>query len=618
MHPAVLIEDWAIALCTAAIVTILFQKIKQPPVLGYLIAGIIIGPYTPPFSFIDDENDIRLLAEFGVIFLMFSLGLEFNLNKLLKVGLSAAGAALFEVVTMITLGYYVGQWLGWTDHDSLLLGAALSISSTTIIIKALENFKLKKERFAQLMVGILIVEDLLAILLLVFLSNFVYTSSESAHSIFWAGGKLLLVISSWILIGYLTVPYLMRKLRSYINHETLTIISVGLCLFLSAIAIHFQYSVALGAFIMGSILAETPQVHRIEALTLPIRDVFAAVFFVSVGMLIDPHMLYLHFWTILLLAFVTVVGKIFFTSLGSLLSGQPWSDSVKVGFGMAQIGEFSFIIIGLGSADHFISANLYPIIVAISAITTFTTPYLIKFSGRAAKLSETYFPSKIFRKYQHWLHAFGTSKTLYSRWREITRFAVCGLVIAILMTFSPSYLFPPAPYYVDYVLWIFTGLMALPFIWGMTCYGGFSKKKALLAAVLIGVMTYWAFGSWPITFVTLVILSLIVACCATVLRNIYFWFEKHMLDNLSKSGDGAGSIFELGYGQEDVELFIMRTMTIDQGSPFINRTIGTSHVVPKSEGMVVGLEREGKQLLNPDSRTILKEGDILLILGKNS
>lgn len=619
MHSGVLIEDWAIALCTAAIVTILFQKIKQPPVLGYLIAGMIIGPYTPPFSFIDDEIAIRTLAEFGVIFLMFSLGLEFSLNKLSRVGFTAIGGAIFEVVTMLGLGYYVGHYfLGWSYTDSILLGAALAISSTTIIIKALENFSLKKEKFAQLMVGVLIVEDLLAILLLVFFSNFLSTDALVPKDLFWATGKLLLVISSWILLGYLIIPYLMRKLRPYINHESLTISSVGLCLLLSTIAIHFNYSVALGAFIMGSILAETPQVHRIEALTLPIRDLFAAVFFVSIGMLIDPSMLYVHFWTILFLALMTILGKILFTTIGTMLCGQSFSDSIKVGFGMAQIGEFSFIIIGIGSAGHEISPNLYPIIVAISAITTFTTPYLIKFSVPFARYAEKFSFNSYLAKYKTWLHSLRDGWTSAFNWNKIMRFTVCALVISILMTFSPSYLFPPAPYYIDYMLWIITGVMTLPFIWAMVFCDGFSWTCAICTALLIGVMSFWAFGSPLIALGTVAALGAIVYFCTPILKKVYFWLENALVNNLSKADEGKDSFFELGYGQEDVELFILRTITIEEGSPLINRTIGSSDIVPRSEGMIVGMEREGHQLLNPDKRTLIKEGDVLLILGKNS
>lgn len=617
MHPAVLIEDWAIALCTAAIVTILFQKIKQPPVLGYLLAGMIIGPYTPPFAFVDDEKDIRLLAEFGVIFLMFSLGLEFSLNKLVRVGFSAIVTATFEVITMMALGYYAGHLLGWSYQESLLLGAALAISSTTIIIKALENLHLKKEKFAQLMVGVLIVEDLLAILILVFFSNFAQPDAVQINDVFWAGGKLLLVISSWILIGYLAVPYLMRRLKNYINHETLTIISVGLCLFLSAIALHFQYSVALGAFIMGSILAETPQVHRIEALTLPIRDVFAAVFFVSVGMLIDPVMLYQHFWAIIFLAIITVLGKIVMTATGSLLSGQSIGDSTKVGFGMAQIGEFSFIIIGLGSAGHFINESLYPIVVAISAITTFTTPYLIRFSIPIALYLEQHLPQTALHNYQKKLQDWGEESSLSLPWNVITRFVVCSLVVAILMAFSPSYLFPPSPYYADYVLWILTVLTTLPFIWGMICHTGFSWFRAVLAGALVTLFTYWAFNSWQLVAITLVLIGSIMTSCSWILKSAYLWFEKSLLFNLSKSSEDKGNVFELGYGQEDIELFILKTIKIGEGSQLINRTIGTSDIISRSEGMVVGLERDGHQLLNPDRRTLLKEGDVLLVFGKN-
>lgn len=618
-HPSVLIEDWAIALCTAAVVTILFQKIKQPPVLGYLIAGMIVGPYTPPFSFIDDEQDIRMLAEFGVIFLMFALGLEFSLSKLVKVGFSVFVTAVFEVVGMMTIGYYAGSFLGWNFYDSLLLGAALAISSTTIIIKTLDHFRLKKEYFSQLMVGILIVEDLLAILLLVFFTNFVHSNVENP-SIIWAGGKLLLVVSTWILLGYLIIPYVMGKIRHYINHETLTIISIGLCLFLSALSLHFQYSVALGAFIMGSILAETPQAQRIEALTLPIRDVFAAVFFVSVGMLIDPMMLYEHFWVILFLAAITIAGKLLATGMGALLSGQSLSDSIKVGFGMAQIGEFSFILIGLGGAGELISPTLYPIVVAISAITTFTTPYLIRFSLPFSAWVTSSLPAswaKSLDNYQAKVKAIISRPSESSEVTQtIFRFVAGAIVIAILGTFTPNYLFPYIPDEMTPIVWGLLLLVAAPFVWAMVAGLESPILRLGLTAVELAFLGYNAFSSWTMVVYTLIFSGFVLFCASHFLSQCYHWLEQLFIGNLSLEKDTP--LFDIGYGEDTVNLYILKTITIDEGSPLINRTLASSDIVPKSQGMVVGLERAGSQILNPDPRTQLREGDQLLIFGKTT
>ena len=363
---------------SAAIVIVLFQKIRQPIVLGYLIAGLIVGPYTPPFSLVDDETEIRILAELGVIFLMFSLGLEFTFSKLKRLGLPAVIIAAVEVFFMLFIGFFMGKWLGWSPYECLLLGAALSISSTTIIIKTMEEFHLKRYAFAQLMVGVLLIEDLLAILLLVYVSTTGANENIFSWEIVATTTKLLLVISSWFLIGYFALPFIMRKIQHYINTESLTIISIGLCLFLSAVASYFNYSTALGAFIMGSIFAETPLSHKIENLTAPIRDVFAAVFFVSVGMLIDPNLIITYWPYVLILSAVTIVGKILTSGIGALVAGESLADALRLGSSMAQIGEFSFIIIGIGSSVKTTDNSIYPIVVAISVVTTFATPYLVQ------------------------------------------------------------------------------------------------------------------------------------------------------------------------------------------------------------------------------------------------
>ena len=288
MHElAPIIQDLAVILGIASLVTLIFQYIRQPVVLGYIVAGIIVGPHTPPYILISDVDNVKVIAELGVIFLMFSLGLEFSFQKLASVGFSASITSLMEVILMMLIGFVTGQAMGWSFYDNVFLGAALSISSTTIIIKALEEMHLKGKRFATLIFGVLIVEDLLAILLLVALSSVVINKDHLFASLSMDAIKLVLVVGSWFLVGYFIVPYCFRKMIHYANQETLTITAIALCLLLVCIATHYHYTPALGAFIMGSILAETPQIHRIEEAIRPIRDIFAAVFFVSVGMLMD-------------------------------------------------------------------------------------------------------------------------------------------------------------------------------------------------------------------------------------------------------------------------------------------------------------------------------------------
>jgi CPA2 family monovalent cation:H+ antiporter-2 len=382
MHQlAPLIYDLAVMLGVAGIVMVVFQYIHQPLVLGYLVAGMIVGPYTPPHGFITDITSIKTLSELGVIFLMFSLGLEFSFEKLMKVGLPAMIIGVIEVAAMVIVGFLLGHALGWPRDDSLFLGAALSISSTTIIVKAIQDLNLKTKHFAHLAVGILIVEDLIAVLLLVALSTVVVTGNVFSFDIAKAGLRLLLVVSSWVFIGYFLVPPIFKFMAKIINQEILTILAVALCLFLSCFAVKLGYSPALGAFIMGAVLAETLLIKRIETLMFPIRDVFAAVFFVSVGMLINPHVIYTHWHLVLLLTLVTIVGKLTITTFAALISRRTKNEALCVGFSMAQIGEFSFIIAAMGLTLNVTDETFYPLIVAVASITTFTTPYFIRFAN---------------------------------------------------------------------------------------------------------------------------------------------------------------------------------------------------------------------------------------------
>ena len=378
MHLAPLIRDLAIILGVAGLISLLFQRIRQPVVLGYIIAGILIGPHTPPFQLITDIPSIQTWAELGVIFLMFSLGLEFSFRKLARVGGSAAITAGAEVLFFLPAGFLVGKAFGWTSIDSLFLGAMLAISSTTIIIKALDDLKLKTHRFAELIFAVLIVEDLIAILLLVGLTTVASNNTISPLELLSASLKLVLVVGGWIISGYFIVPRFMKYVGKVGNNELLTILSLGLCLALVVFANHFHYSTALGAFIMGSILAESPVLHRIENGVASLKDVFGAVFFVFIWMLIDSTALWEHKRAVSVLCLVTHVGQILSTSLRALISGQSLRNSVQVGFGLAQIGEFSFIIAGLG-----LTQSNKPIPLSDRSccflVTTFTTPYLIRF-----------------------------------------------------------------------------------------------------------------------------------------------------------------------------------------------------------------------------------------------
>ena len=380
MHQTSFLQDLAIVMSVAAVATLVFRQLKQPVVLGYILAGLLIGPHTPPFALIADEHAIETLAELGIIFLMFALGLEFSLRKLQKVGATAFIAASLEILLMILAGYALGRSFGWNEMDSIFLGAILSISSTTIIIKALEGLGKTRERFASLIFGILIVEDILAIVMIALLSGFARTGQLEAEAV----GMTILSLGSFLGIllvaGLIVVPRLLDYVARFKSDEMLLVTVVGLCFGISIVTVKLGYSVALGAFLIGAIIAEARQIYKIETLMHPVRDLFSAVFFVSIGMLIDPVLLSKYLVPILAITVVVVLGKVLSCSLGCFVAGNDMRTSLRVGMGLAQIGEFSFIIAALGLSLNVTSDFIYPIAVAVSSLTTLLTPYLIKSS----------------------------------------------------------------------------------------------------------------------------------------------------------------------------------------------------------------------------------------------
>ena len=552
-----LIYDLALMLGLASIVIVIFQRIRQPIVLGYLIAGAITGPHMPPHIFISDVDTIKSLSDLGVIFLMFSLGLEFNFKKLKRVGVSASFMGLMEVLLMIFIGYGLGLMLGWNHYDSLFLGAALSISSTTIIIKAIEELKLKTKHFAQLVVGVLVIEDLLAILLLVALSTIVVTNHVLSYDMFSAAIKLITIIGSWFLLGYFLVPPLCRRISAYVSDETITIIAVAMCLFLVVAAEHVGYSAALGAFIMGSILAETVLIDRIEHVIRPIRDIFAAVFFISVGMLIDPYVI-VHEWRIvLLITVITMFGKIISTTMSAIVTGQSIHDSVRAGFSMAQIGEFSFIIIAMGLSLQVINQKLYPLIVAVSCLTTFTTPYLIRISNSASQKLAEALSRRLLDKisiYNEWMASWqGTAKENAKYTSVMIRLMMNSIIIAIIFTVLDQVIFQHIDYFqsetwdANAISFMIAIILSSPFIWGMlVSYRKLKMTKEKQLMIHPSVWLIWTitfaeiaflgvvyFDSWLTIIFIIVAGSIFFTVMYKKLEQSYRWFEKNLIKNIN-------------------------------------------------------------------------------------
>lgn len=388
-----LISDLAVILISAGLVTLLFKKLKQPVVLGYIVAGILAGPAIKEIPTVTDVESIRIWADIGVVFLLFALGLDFSFKKLMKVGGTAVIGAVTVVIGMMTFGYITGLSLGWGHMNSLFLGGMLSMSSTTIIFKAFDDMGLRNQRFAGVVFGILVVEDLFAVLLMVLLSTLAVSKHVEGMELLDSVIKLGVFLLFCFVVGIYLIPSFLKRARTFLNDETLLIVSIGLCLGMVMIATKAGFSSALGAFVMGSILAETIDAEHIEHIVKPVKDLFGAIFFVSVGMLIDPVLLWEYKIPILILTLVVMVGQILFATFGVLLSGQTVKVAIQSGFSLAQIGEFAFIIASLGLTLKVTDNFLYPIVVAVSVITTFFTPYMIRMAEPAYKIAEQVIPA---------------------------------------------------------------------------------------------------------------------------------------------------------------------------------------------------------------------------------
>jgi monovalent cation:H+ antiporter-2, CPA2 family len=368
-------------MAAAGTMTLLCHWLRQPVVIGYLLAGLIIGPYTPPFPLITDLTSIHTMAELGLVFLLFSLGLEFNLPKIKRVGLSAGLAAVLEVGGMLVIGYFLGKAFGWNKTDCIFLGAILCISSTTIIVKVFMDFKMMQEKFAQVVFGILILEDIVAVAILSILSG-LGSGGPDPKMILAAFLRIGLFVTLFLVLGLLLVPRFIQWVARYNVKEMLGVVTLGLCLSGALLASSFQLSVALGAFLSGAVLAASKEINQIEEWIHPVRDMFSAIFFVSAGMLIQPSLLWTYKFQILAITAVTLVGKVLSGTVGSFAAGYDIKTSARVGMSMAQIGEFSFVIASLGITLKVTSDFLYPLAVTVSSLTTLATPYLIRNSDR--------------------------------------------------------------------------------------------------------------------------------------------------------------------------------------------------------------------------------------------
>ena len=387
-----LINDLALILIVASTVTLLFKKLKQPLVLGYIMAGFIVSPHMPYTMSVMDAVDIKTWADIGVMFLLFSLGLDFSFKKIIKMGITPVITTLTIIFAMMTLGIVVGHAFDWKRMDCIFLGGMLAMSSTTIIYKAFTDMGLRQQKFAQPVMSVLILEDILAIVMMVMLSAIASGNNPDGGEMIGSVVKIGFFLVLWFVVGIFAVPWFLRSTRKLVNNETLLIVSLGLCCLMAVVSTKVGFSSAFGAFVMGSILAETIEAAKIEKLVAPVKDLFGAVFFVSVGMLVDPKIIVEYAVPIGVLVLTILLGQSIFGTFGFLIGGQSLKSAMRCGFSMAQIGEFSFIIASLGLSLHVTGEFLYPVVVAVSVITTFLTPYMIRLSVPSYNVLERHLP----------------------------------------------------------------------------------------------------------------------------------------------------------------------------------------------------------------------------------
>jgi monovalent cation:H+ antiporter-2, CPA2 family len=659
MHHITFLQDLAVVMIIAAIVTVLFRRLKQPVVLGYILAGVIIGEHTPPVQLVTDKHTIQTLSELGVIFLMFSLGLEFSLRKLRAVGSTALIAAVLEILVMVWAGYQLGLAFGWSRMDSIFLGAILSISSTTIIVKALEELGKTKDRFAGLIFGILIVEDLLAIVMIALLSGYATTGSMVAADIGRTVLQLAAFLGSVLVGGLIIVPRLLNWVAKFKSNETLLICVVGLCFGVSLLAVKLEYSVALGAFLIGAIIAEARQIVKIEALTHPVRDLFSAVFFVSIGMLIDPKLLLKYAVPILVITAVVVIGKVAACSFGAFICGNERRDSLRVGMGLAQIGEFSFIIATLGLSKKVTSDFLYPIAVAVSALTTLFTPYLIRASDSVVSWFERHAPRRLAAKldaYTRWVgdlreNRRGSMAAGFLRkwaWHIALNFLLVAAVFITAGALRGRALawWPNVPGGDDGIkamLWLAAMFVSLPML-----IASVRKLEAIAMLISEASVNRAAAGEATDAYRAVIRNTILFAGCAgfvlllivlssailpswkvligaaVIIAAAYLLLRRSFTRLYSKAQAALFETFaEQPQKQPESSTVIpammreakLKVVVLTDKAPGAGKLIVELRLRSETGASIVGIERDGENIINPGPDEELKAGDRILLLG---
>ena len=642
-----LFSDLAIILVTAGIVTVIFKWLKQPLVLGYIVAGFFIGPYFPWFPVVSDPDDVKVWSDIGVVFLMFSIGLGFSVKKLKKVGGTGAITALTELLLMFIIGNLVGSLLGWKSMDCIFLGCMLSISSTTIIIKSFDDLKMGQQKFTSTVTAVLVVEDLIAVLLLVLLSTISVSNKFDGGELAMNLVKLVFFLIVWFMFGIFLVPTFLKWMRKYMTEETLCIVAVGLCFLMVVAASYAGFSTALGAFVMGTILSETIEADVINRLVSPVKNLFGAVFFVSVGMLVDPNILVKYVVPILIIAATVVVFKSMSATIGVLLSGKTPKTAVQSGFCFCQIGEFSFIIAGLGLSFGVINADIYPIIVSVSVVTTFVTPYMIKAALPAYNKVYPKLPARIHHGLDRYCESFnnrsaGQSFRTILR-KQLTSILIYTVIIVALVMISFTWLQPflnrlfvdqagqPTPW--GDVIGLGATLLAVsPFVWALALkhlsakklrswFTEFDRDRIIevpllllrcylaLQAISVVVSHYMHVAAGALTAVVLVIVAILLYSRRAF--TMYNHIEERFVANFNQRQ--AQLSFQIPESMQNK--FYMENMVISPYSSLSGVFIKDANIRHEYDVNIVSIERAGKIYDLPNRDSLLLPQDRLSVIG---
>lgn len=637
-----LITDLALILLLGAVVTVLFKWIKQPVVLGYIVAGFLASPHFEYLPSVTTEENIEFWAQIGIIVLLFSLGLEFSFKKLLNTGGSAVVTALIIVTGMMAVGFAIGHVLGFSNINSLFLGGMLSMSSTTIIIKAFTDLNLRHKKFASMVFAVLIVEDLFAVLMMVILSSIAINNSVEGGDMIYSISKLVFFLIIWFLIGVFVLPSVFNATRRYLNNETLLVVSMGLCLGMAVFSVYCGFSLALGAFVMGSILAGTSYAERIEHVVMPVKDLFGAVFFISVGMMVQPHIIIEYWSPILILSAVVIVGMILFGTFGMLVTGQSLRVAMQSGFSLTQIGEFAFIIASLGMSLGVLDHTIYPIVVAVSVITTFTTPYFIKMADPTCNFVERHLPKKLhflINRYTSQAASESENASLWSSllrrylWKVILYSIVLIAIILISLNIFMPWLHGVMPQWSNLVGSAVTLSVMAPFLLALSY--PVSKKiererlrraNARFDVPLI-VMTIFRFvialvfvvyllsAIYSMTIgiaVGVAVFILIMILFSNRVKNRLIGIENKFLDNLNER-----ELRRSGKNNNLVSDLHLAYMEVGYDCPFVGERLKNSDLRKNYGVNVVSIQRGSTAIPIPNGDTRVFPGDILGIIGND-